>query len=500
MEEIGYGLLDRTLMEKITERWHHGGVGVILLHIDRAGNDELAAIRHWMEQERRLFWQYRMNHDYYFLLGRQREDVRLDRLIAQSAKALRECLRAAQRGGQRDYAGYAIGSSAIYPSGVGRSAESMIYGALKEALSAASEPLRQPVRGRNDEQDEPADAGQAPVGDAFQIGALAKQIPVFDVKTRVSEVGKLFEMNERLQGAVIVAGQRPVGLIMKEKLHQLLAGPFGIALYWNRPIEKIMDDHPLIVDAESSVESVSQLATARDHAKLYDVVVITRDDRLLGAASIRSILECMTNLRTEEARTSNPLTGLPGNASIVREMQRRIAAGRPFAVLYADMDYFKWFNDRFGFSQGDALIRYCASVLQEETRQAAPNGSFVGHIGGDDFIVIADAGQGETLCRSVLSRFDDGVVSFYGGADNLAVSDRSGNRVDQEGVSLSVSLVRWDGDRPVTPENLSQAAARLKKRAKSMRGSSYVSGGVFEMHRGEERNQRGASHGYESTL
>ncbi|MFB9330127.1 GGDEF domain-containing protein [Paenibacillus aurantiacus] len=500
MGESGYGLLDRTLMEKITERWHHGGVGVILLHVERAGSAELSALRQWMERERRLFWHYRMDHDHYFLLGRQREDVRLDRLIVQSTESLREYLRQANASGMQEGAGYAIGSSAIYPSGVGRSAESMIYGALKEAMNAVSRTLAQQAVGRSKARMETSPIEQDPIGDAFQIGALAKPIPVFDVKTRVSEVGKLFEMNERVQGAVIVNGNRPVGLIMKEKLHQLLAGPFGIALYWNRPIEKIMDDHPLIVDADTSVESVSQLATARDHAKLYDVVIIKRDERLLGAASIRSILECMTNLRTEEARTANPLTGLPGNASIVREMQRRIAEGRPFAVLYADMDFFKWFNDRFGFSQGDALIRYCASVLQEETKRLVPDGSFVGHIGGDDFIVMADDWQGEALCRAMLSRFDGGVAAFYGGAEDLNVSDRSGRRVDQEGVSLSVSLVRWDGERPVTPENLSQAAASLKKLAKGRRGSAYVSGGVFEMHRGEERNQRGASHGYETTL
>lgn len=499
MGEFGYGLLDRSLMEHITERWQNGGVGVILLHAERAGGGMLAAVWQWMERERRLFWHYQLDQDHFFLLGRQREDVRLDRLMARSAEALRVCLRQAEAVGKIE-GGYAIGCSAIYPSGVGRTAESMVYGAFKEAMIAANRPLPQTSGGRGGERFAAMPTEEDSTGDAYRIGALAKPISVFDVHTRVSEVGKLFEMNERLQGAVIVSGQRPVGLVMKEKLHQLLAGPFGIALYWNRHIEKIMDDHPLIVDAETSVEAVSQLATARDHAKLYDVVVITRDDRLLGAASIRSILECMTNLRTEEAKTANPLTGLPGNASIVREMRRRIAAGQPFAVLYADMDYFKWFNDRFGFSQGDALIRYCAAVLQEETKQAAPDGSFVGHIGGDDFIVLADARQGELLCQAVLRRFDGEVASFYDGGGDLVVSDRSGRRMEHEGVSLSIALVSWDGERPITPENLSQAAARLKKLAKARRGSSYVSGGVFEMHRGEERNHRGASHGYETTL
>src|SRR5690606_27568898 len=154
--------------------------------------------------------------------------------------------------------------------------------------------------------------------------------PTFATGARVSELAYLFETNPKAQGAVIVEEGRPVGLLMKEKLHQLLAGQFGLPLYWSRPVGKIMNDQPLIVDEQMPVEHVSQLAMARDFSQLYDVVVITKAGQMIGTASIRSILESMTVMSTEAARTANPLTGLPGNEGIQRELRRRIDMQRPF--------------------------------------------------------------------------------------------------------------------------------------------------------------------------
>nr|WP_246628260.1 GGDEF domain-containing protein [Paenibacillus oenotherae] len=250
-----------------------------------------------------------------------------------------------------------------------------------------------------------------------------------------------------------------------------------------------MDDDSLVVDASIPVEQVAQLAMARDISRLYDVVTITRNGKLLGAASIRSILECITNLRTEEARTANPLTGLPGNAAIQREMKQRIESRQPFAVIYADLDYFKWYNDCFGFAQGDALIRYTAAVLQDVTGILGGRGDFIGHIGGDDFIILtgSSAEDADKLCRNMIWRFDGGIKSFYNGEDVAHVVDRSGNRIEQNGVSVSLSLVYCDGSEDITTEHISQAAARLKKQAKQLNGSVHVMGEVFEKHLGEGR-------------
>jgi diguanylate cyclase (GGDEF)-like protein len=226
---------------------------------------------------------------------------------------------------------------------------------------------------------------------------------------------------------------------------------------------------------------------ARDFSQLYDVVLITKDGQMAGAASIRSILECMTTLRTEAARTANPLTGLPGNEEIQLELHRRIGLKKPFAVIYADLDYFKWYNDCFGFGLGDELIRYLADLLRKELNQHGHDGDFIGHIGGDDFITVMEALYAEQLCQSLIERFDNGIKAFYGGVEVTTVEDRHGNIVEQEGVTLSLSLMLWDGEVPLTPEYISKFAAKLKKQAKAQKGSVYIMGQISGMHHGEER-------------
>lgn len=185
----------------------------------------------------------------------------------------------------------------------------------------------------------------------------------------------------------------------------------------------------------------------RDYSQLNDVVLVTREGRLTGAATVRALLECMTALRTEAARTANPLTGLPGNIGIQKELRHHIARKRAFAVIYGDLDYFKWYNDCFGFGMGDELIRYVANLLVDTVKKLGEPDDFIGHIGGDDFIVIMTGGNAEQLCQTLIKRFDEEVVSFYGGATVTEVEDRYGNRVAQNGVTLSLALMLWDEKR-----------------------------------------------------
>ncbi|MBM7564092.1 diguanylate cyclase (GGDEF)-like protein [Paenibacillus sacheonensis] len=514
------------MINRLMEQWHHGGIGVIIVHLyGNSPSVAYEALTGWMNEQRRLIWRYRMETDFFYFLQRGKSEEQLDKLIRRAVSGLHERLKRVyakldlgkQGSGGPAVSHFAIGQALAYPTSIGRSAEATIYNSVKEAMTAV-------MRSRFRQEDEfvtfeqsatsetaaelfggrayPSMPGQSPtIGQLhrlsppsprmhggpspFPIGALAKPIPSFHLEALVSDLARMFETNPQVQGAVIASEGRPLGLVMKENMNQLLAGQFGLPLYWNRSIAKIMDEEALVVDASWPVEQVSQMAMARDISRLYHVVIIMRDQRLIGAASVRSILECITQLRTEEALTASPLTGLPGNAAIQRELQRRIDAGRPFAIVYADLDYFKWYNDCFGFSQGDELIRFLADVLQQETVQEGPRGDFVGHIGGDDFILLIESDDADLHCRQMITRFNEGVAAFYGDADVSSVTDRSGNPVAQEGVALSLSLLLWDGSEHVTTSIISQAAARLKKQAKAISGSAYVTGHVFEKHLGE---------------
>jgi diguanylate cyclase (GGDEF)-like protein len=310
-------------------------------------------------------------------------------------------------------------------------------------------------------------------GLCWSIGDLVTPAQVFDSKALISEVANYFKRNPDAIGAVIVSNEVPVGLIMRERLFQQLSGQYSFSLFWNRTIDQVMDNHPLIVDENMPVERVSHMATSRSIQNLYDLVLITSSGNIAGVASIRTMLESITNVRMETARVANPLTGLPGNLQINRELNKRLMEQKPFSVVYADLDYFKWFNDHFGFQKGDQLIQYTADILQQSTAVCGAPYDFVGHVGGDDFIAISATSEPDRLCHEMIRRFEQGVRVFYEGEHWEYVEDRSGNRVRSEGVTLSLSLIVCQCESPISLEQISYASAILKKKAKAHQGSVY---------------------------
>ncbi|WP_372631018.1 EAL domain-containing protein [Cohnella sp.] len=310
-------------------------------------------------------------------------------------------------------------------------------------------------------------------GAAGTMAVLANPVKQFSRNTLVSEVSRHFELHREAQGVVISEGGKPIGLLMKEKLLQLLSGQFGLPLYWNRPVGKIMDTHPVIVEESVVVDQASQMAMAREPDKLYDEVIITRDGQVAGIASIRSMLEWVSQARVKDAQWANPLSGLPGNEPIRREMNRRLAEGRPFAVLYADLDHFKWYNDQFGFQRGDDVIRYTAEMLIQVARER-PNGDcFVGHIGGDDFIVLSSGLDAHEAAHETIAKFEQG-IGAYASAHSGPAFDRSGQPLEAPALSLSLSLLLCRSTAGWTAEALSERAAQLKKQAKRERGNSIA--------------------------
>lgn len=310
-------------------------------------------------------------------------------------------------------------------------------------------------------------------GASGALTELTVEVMLFSRDTLVSDISKHFELHREARGCVIADNGKPIGLLMKEKLHQMLSGQFGLPLYWNRPVGKIMDTHPMIVEESLPVDQVSQMAMAREPDKLYDEVIITREGLVTGIASIRAMLEWVTQTRMTDAQSANPLTGLPGNEAIHRELIRRLADGRPFAVWYADLDHFKWYNDQYGFHRGDEVIRFTGEILLNTVRSLTPEQCFVGHIGGDDFIVLMSGTDSAEIAREVLKRFEQGIGAFEGQRMG-PVLDRSGRPVDASGLSLSLSVLLCESSTGWTPERLSQSAALLKKKAKLQSGNSLV--------------------------
>jgi len=307
------------------------------------------------------------------------------------------------------------------------------------------------------------------------IGDIVSPVKTFASTAAVSEAAHYFREHPEQLGAVVVEGDKPLGLMMREQLFRKLAVQYGISLYWNKPVTVVVDEQSLAVEASAPLETVSQLAMMRETSRLYDLVIVTEHGALAGVATVRDILEKMTNIRMEHARVSNPLTGLPGNKQIQRELQRRILNGDPFSVVYVDLDFFKWFNDLYGFQRGDEVIQYTADVLKQSLAVCGGPLDFLGHIGGDDFIAMTSSDSPQTLCEEMIRRFHAGIDVYYEGQLRLGfVEDRHGNRFDADGLSLSVSLIRIDDPDRVSVDAISQSAAVCKKEAKARVGSSVA--------------------------
>lgn len=189
-------------------------------------------------------------------------------------------------------------------------------------------------------------------------------------------------------------------------------------------------------------------------------------------ARVRAVLR-----RSKAMRDLSPLTGLPGNFRIAEELERRINAGGPVAVIHGDLDNFKAFNDHYGFMRGDNVIKFTANTLLEAAAAAGDPSCFIGHVGGDDFIIVMDPDHAETFCREVVDRFDDGILDFYDSHDALKgyveVIDRRGERHSFSIVSFSLG-VATNARRTFTTEwEASAVASEMKEHAKGEAGSSF---------------------------
>lgn len=186
----------------------------------------------------------------------------------------------------------------------------------------------------------------------------------------------------------------------------------------------------------------------------------------------------MTLKRTKLVLDTNPLSRLPGNPSIVTRIERELSKNEPFAVLYADLNQFKAFNDAYGFDAGDRVIRATANLLVKLTRQSGETRDFIGHIGGDDFIIVTALDRAEELCKRIISGFDAIAPSFYNEDDRargcIVSTDRQGNIKKFPFLSISVGIVHNKFMRLASVGQISQIGSELKKHAKTFQGSHYV--------------------------
>ena len=177
-------------------------------------------------------------------------------------------------------------------------------------------------------------------------------------------------------------------------------------------------------------------------------------------------------------RRISPLTGLPGNVQIQTEMKRRLLKKEVFAILYFDLDNFKAYNDVYGFSNGDEIIKFTAKIICKTIHNLQESDSFIGHVGGDDFVAIVSRTDYDSLCQDIILDFDSQVLNYYTSEDiergYVEVANRRGIIEQFPIVSISISVVEVDKERYQNTLEIGEVSAQIKHQAKSIMGSTYI--------------------------
>ena len=180
--------------------------------------------------------------------------------------------------------------------------------------------------------------------------------------------------------------------------------------------------------------------------------------------------------RAQRDLNANPLTGLPGNIAIIREAESRIKNGTPFCVAYLDLDHFKPFNDKYGFLRGDEVLRMTARILVNAVRALNHPDSYVGHVGGDDFVCILPPDVAQKACDEVIRNFDLLIPNFYDEEDRILGAihsiDRQGDTRIFSLMTCSIAVVDSSTHPVKHVADISARAAQVKKVAKSVVGST----------------------------
>jgi diguanylate cyclase (GGDEF)-like protein len=313
--------------------------------------------------------------------------------------------------------------------------------------------------------------GTTPPNSTEQVGALLLSVPAVSCITTVAQLFDLFSKNPQWSSLAIVEDDQPVGIVQKSVLFELFSSPYGRALYEKKPVKALMDQEVVIVDEHCSLDQLSQQVTDQDDEGSW-YFIVTRENKYLGLGSVRALLKRITESKLQNARYANPLTLLPGNVPIYREIDGLLQRRKSFHIAYFDLNDFKPYNDTYGYSKGDLVIQLVAELL---TSIAGADGHFVGHVGGDDFVVIFTNKNWQQLCQQVLNEFAERVLFYYESvhvrSGGISSQNRSGEQVFYPLLSLAVGVVSPDPRLCVCHHDVAALASDAKTQAKKPQGN-----------------------------
>ncbi len=318
-------------------------------------------------------------------------------------------------------------------------------------------------------------------GDEYFISDIVSYVQPLPLTATVPDAFNRFMSDDELSLIPIVQEERVAGILFRTSFlekHFLGKLSYGMHLNKYKDVSHVMEQQFIALESNTLLEDVAKKIRSKKFRSHYHDICVTQKGKYLGIVSITDLLDALTEKNLLMAKGSNPLSGLPGNEFIRKEIEKRISQKMHFDVCYIDIDNFKPYNDHYGFGLGDVVIKTLADIIKDSLVPSGDDLCFAGHIGGDDFIIITRPQHSLSACNNIIADFELQLPAFHGEDDFRSGLYQSENRKGEMEsfnlLALSIGIVSTEVFNVQSFAQLSSLATEVKKAAKMQSGSFIV--------------------------
>lgn len=307
---------------------------------------------------------------------------------------------------------------------------------------------------------------------APSAGALDRlaviQAPTVNMLTTNDQLARVLFKHPKLHAIAVLDAGRPVAIINRAAFMNEYSKLYYREIWGCKSCMLHANLEPRLIERNHNIDELVGILTSEDQRYLSDGFIVIDNGRYQGLGTGEQLVRSVTETRIEAARHANPLTFLPGNIPISLHIERLLASGAAFVACYADLNNFKPFNDQYGYWRGDEMIRLVARLAQTH---CDPRRDFVGHVGGDDFILLYQSDDWQTQCLQIIEQFAAQAVALFDTsarqAGGIEAEDRFGVKRFFPLTTLSIGAVKINPHQFSNAEQVASAAARAKHDAKT---------------------------------
>ena len=303
------------------------------------------------------------------------------------------------------------------------------------------------------------------------------EAPVAGLETSNDELAQMLLAAPLLHAVAVVDAGRPVGLINRAQFMNEYSKLYFREVWGRKSCMMHANLEPRLVERNHRIDELLGILTSDDQRYLLEGFIVTENGRYAGLGTGDQLVRSVTETRIEAARHANPLTFLPGNVPISQHIQRLLNSGAAFVACYADLNNFKPFNDQYGYWRGDEMIRLLARVIMSHCDTQR---DFVGHVGGDDFLVLFQSIDWHLRCQRIVASLAAGALELFDPkareAGGIQAEDRHGVMRFFPCTTLSIGAVVADPGHFLKAEDVATGAAEAKHNAKKASSGLFVLG------------------------